>query len=578
MTKKLSISLGQHSSAGSKEINQDFHGALIPTDQLLGTKGITLAIADGISSSKVSQVASEAAVTGFIEDYYCTSESWSVKTSARRVIMATNSWLCSKTLKSPYRFDKDRGYVCTFSALVLKATTAHLFHAGDARIYRVIGNDLEQLTRDHRIPVPGGESYLGRALGISEDIEIDYHSHALDEGDIYILATDGVYENIDEKTIIGAINTYHSDLDKAASLIVEEAYLCGSADNMTIQIARVDLLPCSDSDELFQRVTELPFPPDLQPRMQFEGYEIVREIHFSSRSHVYLAVDKETKNKVAIKAPSVSMRGDNAYLERFLMEEWIAQRINSAHVLRPCFQIRKRNYLYVVTEYIEGQTLSQWMIDNPEPVIESVRDIVEQISRGLRAFHRQEMLHQDIRPDNIMIDKSGTVKIIDFGSTRVAGILETAISSGHEHILGTAQYTAPEYFLGEECSTRSDLFSLGVIAYQLLTGKFPYGAHVARIRNRSDKCKLRYRPITDESCTVPVWVDEAVKKAVHPNPPGRYVTLSEFIHDLRHPNRAFLNKTRPPLIERSPLQFWKSLSLVLFIVVAVLIATHPGVR
>ncbi len=112
------------------------------------------------------------------------------------------------------------------------------------------------------------------------------------------------------------------------------------------------------------------------------------------------------------------------------------------------------------------------MTDNPRPDLETVRGIVEQIARACSAFHRLEMLHQDLRPQNIMIDTTGTVKIIDFGSTRVTGVVEAVRrSSTHNDILGTAQYAAPEYFLGEGGSPRSDLFSLGVIAYQMLTGQ-----------------------------------------------------------------------------------------------------------
>ena len=155
--------------------------------------------------------------------------------------------------------------------------------------------------------------------------------------------------------------------------------------------------------------------------MVFDGYRIVRELHGSSRSHIYLAVDTANDTLVVIKIPSIDLRGDPAYLKRFMMEEWVARRIDSAHVLKPRLQSRKRNYLYVVTEFIDGQTLTQWMIDNPKPDLETVRGIVEQIAKGLQAFHRMEMLHQDLRPDNIMIDKTGTVKIIDFGSTKVQG-------------------------------------------------------------------------------------------------------------------------------------------------------------
>src|SRR6185369_11189132 len=127
----LRISAGQHSGKGRKETNQDFHGLLVPHEPQLSSKGVAIAMADGISSSDVSQIASQFAVTGFLEDYYCTSDAWSVKTSAQRVLIATNSWLHSQTQQSHYRYDKDKGYVCTLSAMVIKSTTAHIFHVGD---------------------------------------------------------------------------------------------------------------------------------------------------------------------------------------------------------------------------------------------------------------------------------------------------------------------------------------------------------------------------------------------------------------------------------------------------------------
>src|SRR5216117_4618469 len=127
MSRELKISIGQYSDKGRKEINQDFHGVLIPREPLLGLKGIAVVLADGISSSNVSRIAAESAVKGFLTDYYCTSESWSVRTSAQRVLEATNSWLYSQT-RSQYSYDRDRGYVCTLSAMVIKSTTAHIFH------------------------------------------------------------------------------------------------------------------------------------------------------------------------------------------------------------------------------------------------------------------------------------------------------------------------------------------------------------------------------------------------------------------------------------------------------------------
>jgi len=570
MSSQLKVSVGQHTDKGRKESNQDFHGVYIPKEPQLSSKGIAIALADGISSSAVSHIASESAVTGFFADYYCTSDAWSVKTSAQRVLMATNSWLHSQSQQSPYRFDPDRGYVCTFSALVIKSTTAHLFHAGDSRIYRVQGNALEQLTNDHRMWVSEDKSYLSRALGIHPQLDLDYLAEPVEVGDTFILATDGVYEYVSASSMLGAIAHHPDDLDAAARAIVKQALQQGSDDNLTVQILRIDALPLQQPDELYQQLTELPFPPILEARAAFDGYTIVRGVHASSRSHVYLATDNVSQTPVIIKTPSIDLQHDVQYLERFLTEEWVARRINSAHVVKPCTQTRKRNYLYSVSEYINGQTLAQWMIDNPRPDLETVRGIIEQVAKGVRAFHRLEMLHQDLRPANIMIDATGTVKIIDFGSTRVAGLMEMASPIERSDLLGTAQYTAPEYFLGESGSTRSDQFSLAVITYQMLTGELPYGAGVARCRTRAAQNKLSYQPIREHERGMPAWIDDVLRKALHPDPYKRYEDLSEFVFELRQPNQAFLNKARPPIMERNPVLFWKGTSLLLAVAVVVL--------
>jgi serine/threonine protein phosphatase PrpC len=576
MPRELQISIGQCSDRGRKEINQDFHGALIPDQPLLGTRGIAVVLADGISSSNVSHEASESAVKSFLTDYYCTSESWSVKTSAQRVIAATNSWLHAQTRRSDHRYDQDKGYVCTLSAMVIKGTTAHIFHIGDSRICRLAGRALEQLTNDHRVAISSRQNYLSRALGVNPDIEIDYRSLQIDEGDIFFLATDGVHEYAGARFVADAIRENAGDLDKAAAAIVAEALRRGSQDNLTVQIVRIDALPDSRADDVFGNLSELPLPPLLEARMLFDGYRIIRELHGSNRSHIYLAADIENDEPVALKIPSIDMRDDPAYLKRFMMEEWVARRIDSPNVLKPRSSPRKHNYLYVVTEFVDGRTLTQWMIDHPAPDLETVRGIVEQIAKGLRAFHRKEMLHQDLRPDNIMIDSTGTAKIIDFGSTRIAGVVEAAPPAVHGDIQGTLQYTAPEYFSGEGGTPRSDMFSLGVIAYQMLTGRLPYRAQIAKARTRSQLGRLTYRSALDSRPEIPAWIDGALRRAVHPDPYRRYDSLSEFLFDLRHANAKY--SSTPPLIERNPSLFWKISTAILACIVVVLLALLHGAR
>jgi serine/threonine protein phosphatase PrpC len=574
---QLQISIGQYSDKGRKDGNQDFHGICLPGEPQLSAKGVAVAIADGISSSEFGLVASQSAVRSLLEDYYCTSDAWSVKTSVERVLVATNSWLYAQTQQGQGRYDKDRGHVCTLSALVLKSNTAHLFHVGDCRIYQVHGQALEQLTQDHRVHISSQESYLGRALGIGGRLEIDYRAFTVAQGDTFILATDGVYEHVAPEFMLGAIGHHPQDLDTAAKLIVAEAYRCGSPDNLTVQLLRVDKLPQPQSGDIQQQAAELPAPPMLEPRTLLDGYHIVREIHASSRSHIYLAVDEASGQAVALKTPSIDLQSDPAYRERFLMEEWIARRIHSAHVLKACPATRPRQYLAVAMEYVEGQTLAQWMRDHPQSGLDGVRGLVAQIAKGLRAFHRLEMLHQDLRPENVLVDATGTVKIIDFGSTRVAGVVDGALGQGHE-ILGTAQYTAPEYFLGEEGTVQSDLFSLAVLTYQMLTGKLPYGLEVAKARTRAAQRKLSYAPLSETRRDAPAWVDEALRKALQIEPAQRQADVTEFVHELHHPSPEYLKRRRPALIERHPVVFWKGVSLGLFVLLVATLALRVGSR
>lgn len=568
----MDLSVGQYSDKGNKPVQQDCFGYLIPSEPQLSLKGAAFVIADGISTSSVSQVASETSVKSFLDDYFCTSDAWSVKHSANRVLQATNAWLYSQTQQSPYRYDKDKGFVCTLSALIFKASIAHLFHVGDSRIYQRRGDALEQLTHDHRLWVSQQQNYLSRALGADAHLEIDYSQVNIKPDDLFILATDGVYDFVDAETLLTIIDQYADDLDTAAKGIIDKALKNGSNDNLTIQIIRINQLAKPETLLLQKQVEELPLPPILEARSELDGYTIIREIHATSRSHVYIAVDQQTENQVILKTPSIDLSDDPAYLERFLMEEWIARRVNSAHVIQSPPSQRTRNFLYTVTEYINGQTLQQWLTDNPQPSLEDVRNIIEQVAKGLIALHRSEILHQDIKPDNIMIDDTGTVKIIDFGSATVAGVNEAAIGLHHHNILGTALYTAPEYFLGEAGTSQSDIFSLGVLAYHLLSGRYPYGTDVAKCRTVAAQRKLSYRSVLNEERAIPSWINETLRKAVQPSPSKRYLELSEFIYDLRHPNPDFINRQQPPLMDRNPVAFWQSVSAILALTVIYLLS------
>lgn len=180
MHSQLNISLGQSSEKGIKDHNEDFYGAYIPEDSTLDNKGIACAIADGMGSCANAQEASEHCVKSFLNDYFSTPETWTVKTSGAKVLTAINNWLLSNGNK-----DHANGMVTTFSAIVFKSTTAHIFHIGDSRIYRFRNNnnscDLELITTDHRVWISDEKNYLSRAMGIDSHLDIDYKTLAIEK-------------------------------------------------------------------------------------------------------------------------------------------------------------------------------------------------------------------------------------------------------------------------------------------------------------------------------------------------------------------------------------------------------------
>jgi serine/threonine protein kinase len=381
------------------------------------------------------------------------------------------------------------------------------------------------------------------------------------------MTTDGVHDFINKKSIKNLLES-NADLNVVAQNFILKAAENNSDDNLTCQLVRVEQLPEFKEDAVIRSNNVLPFPPPLSVGDKLDGYEIVAEIHASKRTQIYRATDCETGEMVILKTPSILYDDDTRYIEHFLHEEWAGKRLNHANVLKILPTHRERTKLYYVTECLDGQTLREWIEANPKPDIKVVVKIIGQLVKGLQAFHRMEMLHQDLKPENLMFDAKGVLKIIDFGSVKIAGIAEISPQylDEEENVLGTLNYTAPEYHNGQRGNVKSDLFSVGVIAYELLNGALPFGETLTDKPTAAYFAKLIYVPSSQHNEMIPNWMDGALRKATAINPAQRYETLSEFLYDFTHPNATFLKAEKfVPLIERNATLFWKSLSLALLI-------------
>ena len=380
----LVVATGCASIAGVKPVNEDAVAVHTPTDRhAMSSKGTAVVIADGVSSAEAGREASDYAVKHFIEEYFRTPDTWSAKQAGQKTLTTINLNL----FKQSHEFTRqEKGYLCTFSGLVLKSRTAHFFHAGDSRIYRCRDGVITQLTRDHSINIGGGKNILARAVGMDNILQVDYGKSVLEEGDVFLLTTDGVHDFIDEEKLTKLLSDERKP-QQQCERIIAEAKMANSDDNISCAIAKVDKLPAESRDDFNTKLTRLPFPPDLEPGMKLDGYRIDQALFASSRSQVYLVTDLETDEQMVMKTPSLNFQDDVHYIDRFIQEEWIGKRINSEYVVKVITQNRPRTFLYYLMEYVPGISLDKWMIDHPLPSPKKAITLVKQIAAALAAFH-----------------------------------------------------------------------------------------------------------------------------------------------------------------------------------------------
>lgn len=577
---KLQVFLGGYSSAGIKATNEDAFASLVPKDAELTAKGVVAVIADGVSSASKAADAAQLSVTQFINDYYATPQTWSTQKSASKVLSSLNQWLYAQT-------DAVSGYtlqwLTTFSALIVKSSTAYIFHVGDTRISQYRQDELEVLTKDHQQKQGPSHSVLTRALGADHRLQVDVQQVAVQAGDIFLLSCDGVHEYLSAQQIKKHLSQLTQSpstqaLEQMAKLLTELAIENGSKDNVSCLLVYIGGTPNRALVEIERELLNKAIPPALAVGNSIDDYEICKVIHASIRSHLYLAKHPDESEPCVLKVPSQNLADDSSYLQGFIREAWLGERLNNSHVMKIKRGSDNSRFLYHVCEYIDGQTLGQWMFDNPKPNLAQVRDIIEQIIIALRSFQRLEVIHRDLKPDNIMIDAYGKVFLIDYGTALIASLAENNDVVSETVPQGTLNYIAPETLLTLHADHQSDLFSLGVITYEMLCGELPYKpmqrADMSsqsyannNEQNRVEKySQWQYRSIRQFRSDLPFWLDMVLSKATQADPMFRLQAFSELKADLRKPTASALEDYKSqPILQRNPVLFWQGVAVFFFI-------------
>lgn len=558
---QLLISYGQAFVAPGRRLHRSSMSVRFPEAPLLRAKGGCAVISDSISRNTMAKQAGDLSVRGFLADYFSTPDHWDVKTSATRVLRALNSWCYSQS-----QHVKEGSFVSSVSAMVFRGREAHLFHIGDTLVFRLRGAEFEQLSRDHVTDL-GGYRYPSRALGMDGSVDIDYTHLALKQGDLFLFTTQGVRGTLLPSDYVRLIRQDASDLDAACERLADEAKQRAQdrgygGDQFCFQLVRIDELPDEITEHPGQLYGDLPIPPELAPGSRLDGLEVLAVLSRTAQSRVYRVRDVHSEREMVMKAPSPELSLRNAYLEHFLLQQWVVERVNSPFVVKVMEPSRPRRYLYYLMQHIEGETLREWAERHPQASLTQRLDIANQLGKAVQALHHRDIIHQQINPDNILIDPHGKLVLTDFSACHMRD------GEGHRHSgellrqIGFNEHTAPEYALGDSIGRRSDQYSLASTTYWLLTGALPYMLTPNRLRSHTDLEELSYRGARTTNPEVSPELDDALRRALDPQRALRFRRLSEFLHALRVPLGRQSNREES---RQEPRRFWQGVAGILLL-------------
>jgi len=547
---QLVAAAGCASRTGPRSENQDFGGVHLGTALERVRHGILAAVADGVSGGKAGREAAELAVRALIEGFYAVPDTVGPARAMQAPLAAYNRWLHAQG-----RGETMANSATTFTALALRGRRAHLVHVGDSRAWRYAGGRLTCLTTDHVRPEPDLSHVLIRAIGIEPELRLDHAELELAEHDRLVLTTDGVH-GVLSPARIAAILAENASAEATAERLADDALAAGGRDNATALVLDVVRLPAPDHDGILAGLSGLPFVAPPAPGQSIDGFKVERVLSTGRHAVLLAASDGEDGARVVLKFPRDEVLSQRALRLAFAREIMLGQRVASpfvlaAHPVRP----ERQTALYGVQPFLVGETMAERM-GRGLPGLKAGIEAAIGLTRAVAALHRLEVVHRDIKPDNVMLEPDGGLKLIDLGVARLPRVEDFR----PDEIPGTPGFMAPEQFAGNAGDALTDQFALGVTLYRWFTGKWPYGEQEAFQRPRFGRAVApsAHRP------EIPSWLDDAILTAIQPDPAARFGDVVELLRALEGGGvREVGPRRKLPLAARNPELFWQVTSAVL---------------
>ncbi len=292
----------------------------------------------------------------------------------------------------------------------------------------------------------------------------------------------------------------------------------------------------------------------IHPGDIIDNYRVESLVARSGMASLFKGTDLEQNIPVAIKVPHPEMEADPVLYDRFKREAEIGEQLDHPGVMK-VFSVKHRSGVYIVAEWIDGRLLRSILQENkklsPERAIRLTVDICE----ALNYIHQNGVVHRDLKPENVMVDEHDKIKLIDFGIAAKAGSKRLTFGK-FSQIMGTPDYIAPEQVRGARGGARSDIFALGVMLYEMLSGKTPYRGDNP-MATMNDRLLNNPVPPREANPEISPEMQEVIYRALEREPENRYSTASEFAWDLEH-----LDQVTP--VDRPELHNWQKRKTPLF--------------
>ncbi len=524
MTKNIKLT-GFSLAKGKDLTGDDFFGTKIYDNLAVSI------VCDGVGSAREGARAAKKSVNYLLQNFKTRPQSWSIEKSLREFITSLNTLLYQES----YNEYKTPELVTTLALVVIDGNRLYGANIGDSRVYLLRDEELTKLSLDHVVDDENYDGVLTRALGLEESVQPYYFENLIKKDDKILLCSDGLYTVLDEEEL-------KVDTKFGANAIVKKASKKEN-DNLPDDTTAVVVDVLQENQKLILKNQDLIIPQKLKQEDNIDGYILEKSLIQNDRTWIA----KQKGKEYVLKFAPVEAKDDEVVLDLFVKEAINAKRLKAGFFPKAVIP-KNRTHRYYVMEKLEGVILKEYIQKRSLHIDDAVHLAKTLLHMG-QYLLKFDLLHGDIKPENIMVTKRQDkliFKVIDFGSISELYSIDSKA--------GTPSYLAPERFQETSISETTEIFAIGVVLYEALTKKYPYG-EIEPFQTPTFKKPKRPHFLNKN---IPLWFESIILRGIDIDIDRRYKNYSEMLYELENSDKVkpYFDK-EASLIQRDPVSAYK---------------------